>query len=46
MKKNPPVIYFLIITIAILLHSCESETNGRGDLRIGNKPIMMQKAPI
>lgn len=42
MKKNPPVIYFLIITIAILLHSCESETNGRGDLRIGNKQYNRQ----
>ena len=42
MKKNRPFVYFLIIIIAILLTSCESETDGRSDLRIGNKQYNRQ----
>lgn len=42
MKKNRLVVNFLIIITVILLHSCESETDGRSDLRIGNKQYNRQ----
>ena len=42
MKKNHPVVYFLIIIIAFLFSSCESESDGRSDLRIGNKQYNRQ----